>query len=137
MYESLSFLVVEDSRLLLTFIRDMLFDLGAVNVRTAVNGKEAAEIVRSQAESGKTFDVIFTDIEMPEMNGIDFLKEAKQHLDFSKMAILVVSSKNEEEIVKQVAALRVDAYVLKPFERDLFRSRLKQIIARKFTFSPI
>jgi two-component system chemotaxis response regulator CheY len=133
----LSYLVVEDSEMLRSHIKRRIFETGGVDIETAANGREALEIIQRRVALRRPIDVIVTDLEMPEMNGRDFLRAATHLMDFNKVAVLVVTHINSEDEVKEVIGLRVDQYILKPFVAERFEVRLKQAICKKFSFSRI
>lgn len=87
-------LIVDDSLMMRTILQDLVEALGSCEViGTAENGKEALELVKQ-----KRPDLILLDIEMPVMNGIEFLK--RMHL-VSKAKVIVVSYMTNDSLVKK------------------------------------
>lgn len=73
----------------------------------AKNGKEALEFMQKT-----TFDLIITDINMPFMNGIDFIKELRQSKQ--ELTVIVISGYDEFEYARQCMKYGVQNYLLKP-----------------------
>ena len=68
----LSVLVIDDQKSLLEVIRPLLERFGNMNVKTAVSAKEALDLLTSN-----TYDAMVVDYDLPEINGIEFLKDGK------------------------------------------------------------
>ena len=107
--KSLKILFVEDEEDLCNIIADTLNKLQA-NFETANNGQIALDKFKEHGD----FDLIVTDINMPVMNGLDFIKHVRE-ID-SKIPIIIMSAHTEPEYVKSAEALGVDNYLLKPFD---------------------
>ena len=80
------------------------------DVTVANNGKEA--IVAAES---KQFDVIITDIEMPEMNGLEFVVEMRKNKSYAQTPILIVTA-NLEENKEKIKASGASGWLLKPFD---------------------
>src|SRR5690349_9042682 len=93
-------LVVDDERHILEVLRDTLTHFG-YRVTCATTGAEALAAVRSEL-----FDAAITDIRMPEMSGVDLLREIKKHDD----SIEVVVMTGYPTIHSAVEALKEGAY---------------------------
>lgn len=101
------------------------YDIG-IEILQAYDGKEALEIL---ADQPKQPDVIFLDINMPGMNGHDFLKEYTIREDQTTVVIMLTSSDQEQDKQKAMSYECVKKYSLKPIEHsdleELFESELK------------
>lgn len=110
--ESMTFLVVDDSatiRQLLTLTLRK-FDGGAqLKIIEATDGREALEKVRNSH-----YDLVLTDIKMPNMDGLEFLQRVRNELDNRTLPIVIISTKGEEEDVARGMALGATAYLTKP-----------------------
>lgn len=95
-------------------------ELGFEIVCEAENGEEALEQLASQK-----VDVIITDIGMPIMNGIDFMKEARKN-EYTG-AIIVLTAYGEFEYAKSAIKYGVTDYILKPIEENQISEVLKEI----------
>lgn len=73
----------------------------------------------------KKYDLIFSDIEMPNMNGLEFLKRIKSHKDFKNIPVVILTSLNDDETVKKVKMLGSACHICKPYNKD----KMKQAVA--------
>ncbi len=92
-----------------------------INLKTATNGKEGLEKFKSEK-----FDLVITDINMPEMNGLDMLREIKK-IDNNVYSI-VVTAYNETEYFLDAIKIGVDGFILKPIDLEQIISVLEKII---------
>lgn len=106
-----NFLVIDNEEIICNGMKQALDSLGLYNVYTAENGVEALECVEK-----KVIDAIFLDVEMPEMNGIEFMRKLKEKDLYP--VVVVISGYDEFEYARE--ALRYGAldYILKPVDSD-------------------
>jgi len=114
-------LVVDDEVRILNFLRSNLRAQG-YEVVTASNGLEALEQFHASQP-----DLILLDILMPEMNGLDVLKELR---GFSKVPVIFLSARGNER--EKIAGLDMgaDDYISKPFSPDELVSRIEAVMRR-------
>jgi two-component system KDP operon response regulator KdpE len=114
-------LVVDDEIRILNFLRSNLRAQG-YEVVTASNGLEALEQFHATQP-----DLILLDILMPEMNGLDVLKELR---GFSKVPVIFLSARGNER--EKIAGLDMgaDDYIAKPFSPDELVSRIEAVMRR-------
>ncbi len=105
-------LVVEDDTQLNAFLRKIISQY--YKVVFAYNGEEALGIIQK-----KNPDLIVSDVVMPKMNGIEFIKRLRGSVEMSHLPVILLSSKSE--IKDQIEGLKsgADCYVPKPFDIDL------------------
>jgi len=102
-------MIVDDSSAMRLVIRNFInSDPNYVVVQTAANGKEALEKLASANP-----DLILLDLEMPEMNGLDFLRHARLKTH-AKLVVLSSTVEAGSPNVTKARALGADAVVLKP-----------------------
>jgi len=98
----------------------------AENITTAHNGQEALDVL---ARSTQSPDVIFLDLNMPVMDGFEFI-EAYQQLRLpneQRPVIIVVTSSADPRDIRKVKALGVDHYLSKPLTEDKLRTVFTEI----------
>jgi two-component system, sensor histidine kinase and response regulator len=108
-------LVVEDEHNLLLGIRDIL-ELDDYSVVTASNGQQALDVLKSQ--KGSLPDLILSDIMMPYMDGIQFLKEVRKNEAWIKIPFIFLTAKGAKGDIQEGKLLGVDDYLVKPFDAD-------------------
>lgn len=100
-------LVVEDD-LSLNEAYKMILESSGHNTRTAYDGKEALKLVAEQEP-----DIIFLDLRMPIMDGIEFLKEYQPKKNHKHVKIIVFSNYDMQQEVDEAYELGAERYVLK------------------------
>lgn len=116
-------LLVDDSQTILMSMGDILKKIG-LSVKTATNGKEALRIL----QSGMNPAAIITDYNMPQMNGIELIKEARKmpNLRFTPMLMLTTESQSEtREAGKKAGAT---AWLVKPVGVQDLTQVIKKVI---------
>ena len=117
-------LVVEDEKLIRQGIATMIKRCGVPveEVIECANGLQALDVLREQ-----TIDVMFTDIRMPKMNGIELVQEMKQ---FSNPPLSVaVSGYDDFTYAVEMMRQGVREYILKPVERDKLKAIMEKLDA--------
>src|SRR5438128_4278682 len=118
-------LVVEDSPSMRSYVVNII-ESGAddVEIVEAENGYEALKSLPHHK-----FDAILTDINMPDINGLELVSFLKNHPVYKSIPIMVISTESTDEDRKRAAALGAEEYLVKPFETseliDMFRRLLK------------
>jgi two-component system chemotaxis response regulator CheY len=98
-----------------------LKDLG-YEVCEAANGREALEVL---AAGDKTFAVLLSDWNMPEVNGLELLQQIRKKPELASMPIVMVTT--ETDLDQMVVALEAGAneYIMKPFTKDILLEKLQ------------
>src|SRR3989338_1626604 len=122
--EAAKILVVDDEPSILRLLREALTQWG-YQVTTASNAKEGLEALRTEL-----YDAAITDIRMPDMGGLELLKELKKHDD----SIEVIVMTGYPTIASAVQALKEGAYdyLSKPLILDELRHLMARATERKF-----
>ncbi|KKL05546.1 hypothetical protein LCGC14_2604930, partial [marine sediment metagenome] len=116
---SLNVLVVDDSLTARNHISRVLKNLGIDNISKANDGADGAEIVRENE-----FDLIFTDLNMPNMDGKQFVEFVRQEMQNSFVPIIMVTSDDDASRLVEVREAGVTAICDKPFELESIRQIL-------------
>lgn len=114
-------LVVDDTDVHRTATRSFLVMSGFA-VETASDGLQALHILDTQP-----FDLIVSDLEMPNMNGLEFLRRAKKHKNAEHTPIIMLSTVNTEEVKQKVQQLGGSYYLVKPFSAESIKTALKAV----------
>jgi len=115
-------LVVDDAVTVRMYHR-MLLEEEGYTVEEAENGQEALEKAMITP-----FDLLLVDINMPVMDGYEFLREVRVHEELMHIPAIMIST--EEESKDRYAALEAGSndYIVKPAKPDLFRKRIRLIL---------
>lgn len=113
-------LVVEDDPLMLAALEILLLDEG-YEVTTASSGIEAIELART-----KNFDLVVSDVQMAEMDGIETLTNLKQQQPATRS--IVITGYASPDIPIQAIKMGVDDYILKPFDDRQFVASVKRCL---------
>ena len=117
----LNILVVDDSTVMRNIMVTVLKQNGYGNIKEASNGAEALERVDS------SLSLIITDVNMPVMDGFQFVKEVKARDDLKNIPIIVVSTDSEENRYRMLK-LGVFGVITKPFAPEEFMNKIKLAI---------
>jgi len=119
-------LAVDDSATMRRIIKNQLKQAGYEEVDEAGNGREALTML-AQAH----YDLLITDWNMPEMNGLDLVKEVRR-IDASKaMPILMVTTVAGKEDIVIALKAGVNNYMVKPFDTATLRAKIAQVVGAK------
>ncbi len=119
-------LLVEDDRIDAMTVKRALKEIKAINpLEILGNGEEALEFLRDP--NNKIPAIILLDLNMPKMNGIEFLKIAKQDEKLRKIPVVVLTTSKEEQDRIESFNLNVSGYIVKPVDYIKFVEVVKTI----------
>ncbi len=123
------FLIVDDSAIMRETVTDFAEDLSH-SVVAVENGVKALEVLRE-----RSFDLIFLDIYMPEMDGIETFKKIKEIKPTQKV-VFMTSDRDEDVFGRAVdPSMRCSGFINKPFTAAVFKTCIKTVLELKGTFS--
>jgi two-component system chemotaxis response regulator CheY len=116
-------LVVDDSKTIRMIMRRILVELG-YEVCEAANGREALDAIEA---GNATIDLVLTEWNMPEMNGLELVKRLRQDPACSSLKVIMVTT--ETELGQMASALEAgaDEYVMKPFTKNILKEKLELV----------
>jgi len=118
-------LVVDDSVIVRTLTKNIL-TMEGFNVETVFNPIEAFKKLKQSH-----YDAIITDIEMPELNGFEFLEKLKQDKIKSNIPVIVMSSNDDEEYKLKAKTLGAADYIVKnEFKQPAFVKYIKNLLSK-------
>ena len=120
--EGTRFLVVDDFSTMRRIVRNLLKELGFVNVQEAEDGVEALRKLR-----GAEFDFVVSDWNMPNMTGIELLREIRRDAKLKHLPVLMVTAEAKRENIIEAAQAGASGYVVKPFTAATLDEKLKKI----------
>jgi two-component system chemotaxis response regulator CheY len=113
-------LVVDDSTAMRRILRRTLAPLG-FDVYEAENGRVALELL---ADCPTLPDIACVDWNMPEMNGLEFVRTVRKNPDYRTMAMMMVTTESEQSQIVRALAAGAHEYCIKPFTADAIRDKL-------------
>ena len=113
-------LIIDDSKAMRSILGRMLRGLG-FEVVEAANGRDA--ISRLQ-EVGKV-DLALVDWNMPEMNGLDFIRAVRADHIYDGVLLMMVTTETEMDNVVRALAAGANEYVMKPFTPEVILEKLQ------------
>jgi two-component system chemotaxis response regulator CheY len=113
-------LVVDDSDVIRKILTAYLQKLG-FQVTSAVNGREALEQLARMEKA----DIALVDWNMPEMDGITFLKEVRADVNYDSLPVMMVTTNSELAHVSQALEAGANEYIMKPFTADMLKEKLE------------
>jgi two-component system chemotaxis response regulator CheY len=120
--EDTKFLVVDDFSTMRRIVRNLLKELGFMNVQEAEDGVDALEKLRADK-----FDFVVTDWNMPNMTGIQLLQAIRGDAQLKHLPVLMVTAEAKKENIIEAAKSGASGYVVKPFTAATLDEKLKKI----------
>lgn len=101
-----------------------------VHISVAHTGREALDILnKAKEEEGELTkpQLILLDLNLPEINGIEFLQMIRKDSKLEALPILVVSSSTNQRDIREAEQNKANGYIIKPYTSDRFTDMVKQI----------
>jgi two-component system, OmpR family, alkaline phosphatase synthesis response regulator PhoP len=118
-------LIVDDEAHIRMLIEQTLEELEDEDVQflTAENGEQALEII--QAEKPQ---LVFLDVMMPKMNGMEVCRRVKQELKLENVFIIVLTAKGQELDRQKGQEVGADIYMTKPFDPEVLLIKAREVL---------
>lgn len=115
-------LIIDDSKALRAIVGKLVKGLG-FEVLEAGNGREGLEQLKSKG----TVELSLVDWNMPDMNGIEFIRAVRAQDQYSDMKVMVITTQTEMDHVTQALESGANEYLMKPFTRDALLAKLQML----------
>lgn len=116
-------LIVDDSPTVRQFLAACLTPLAA-ELAEASTGLEAVEKLSIQP-----FDLVFLDINMPDMDGVEVVAFLKSHPSLARVPVVMVTTRSDPALRDRLLAQGVNRYITKPFEPDQVLEAARELLA--------
>jgi len=113
-------LVIDDSKAMRIILKQILQSIGGT-VEEAGNGKEGLEKLKTMGNA----DLVLVDWNMPEMNGLDFVRAVRANPTYRQLPLMMVTTETEASQMGKALAAGANEYVMKPFTKDVIQEKLK------------
>lgn len=118
-------LVVDDQNSVRQMTRMTLEEIGFRHIHEAENGVQAMETASLQP-----LDLIISDFNMPEMDGLGLLRAVRGHPIVRKVPFILLTGRGDKELVVKAAQAGVNNYLVKPFTAAILREKIEQVMGK-------
>lgn len=124
----LSVLAVDDNLTNRRILTEM-FRAWQMKPTEAASAQEALAHLRRALERGEPFDLVVTDVHMPEVDGFDLVGQIKNSSNFTNIVMLMLTSGEKRGDIARCRALGISAYLMKPVRRGELRAAIVRALA--------
>jgi two-component system, chemotaxis family, chemotaxis protein CheY len=124
--KNLKFLVVDDFSTMRRIVRNLLKELGYTNVDEAEDGVAALQKLRG----GAGFQFVVTDWNMPNMTGIELLKNIRADDSLKHLPVLMITAEAKKENIIEAAQSGASGYIVKPFTAGTLEEKMQKIFEK-------
>ena len=120
-------MLIDDDPVSLDFVGRLLQQMGINNVVTAENGAQALDIFGVDAT---LFDVVICDIEMPELDGFEFVRRIRFGTipKYRDIPILLLTGQSTDDIAKRARMHKIDGFIFKPPTANGLKNKICQVL---------
>ncbi|HWP26603.1 MAG TPA: response regulator [Xanthobacteraceae bacterium] len=122
---ALKVLIVDDQNSVRQMTRLTLEEIGIRHIHEAENGRQAMETATVQP-----IDLIISDFNMPEMDGLGLLRAVRGHPVTRKVPFILLTGRGDRELVVKAAQAGVNNYLVKPFTAEILRTKIEQVVGK-------
>jgi len=119
-------LIVDDSLSMRRILKKFLGNNGFHNIVESQDGLQALDRIQK-----KSVDLIISDLNMPGMNGLEFLKIVKKDSRTQGIPFIMLTVEAIQKTMNKAIALGVDSYIVKPVTEDIFIKEMLRVIKDK------
>lgn len=121
----MKFLVVDDFSTMRRIVRNLLKELGFLNVDEAEDGAVALSKLTSEP-----FDFVVTDWNMPNMDGLTLLQQVRANPQLKHLPVLMITAEAKKENIVAAAQAGASGYIVKPFTAATLSEKLNKIFEK-------
>jgi len=123
--QDMKFLVVDDFATMRRIVRNLLKESGYSNVDEAEDGAAALQMLKDNK-----YDFVISDINMPNMNGFEMLRQIRALPELKLLPVLMVTAEAKKEDIINAAQIGASGYIVKPFTKATLEEKLGKIISK-------
>ncbi len=120
----MKFLVVDDSSTMRRIIKNTLGRLGHKDILEAEDGAVAWKVMGDNPD----IDILVTDWNMPEMNGLELVKKVRAEAKYEDLPIIMVTTEGGKTEVITALKAGVNNYIVKPFTPQVLKEKLEAVL---------
>ena len=125
MDKGMKILIVDDFSTMRRIIKNLLRELGFNNTMEADDGSTALPMLKSG-----NFDFLVTDWNMPNMEGIELLRQVRADPALKSLPVLMVTAEAKRDQIVEAAQAGVNGYIVKPFTAETLKEKIDKIFER-------
>jgi two-component system, chemotaxis family, chemotaxis protein CheY len=122
---ALKVMVVDDQFSVRQMTRMTLEQIGIRYVHESENGRQALDTIAVQP-----LDLIISDYNMPEMDGLNLLRAVRGHPAVRKLPFILLTGRGDKELVVKAAQAGVNNYLVKPFTAAILQQKIEQVLGK-------
>jgi two-component system chemotaxis response regulator CheY len=122
---NIRFLVVDDFSTMRRIVRNLLKEIGHTNVEEAEDGQVALGKLQAGA-----FDFVVSDLNMPNMNGFELLRNIRADEKLKSLPVLLVTAEAKKEDIVTAAQIGASGYIVKPFTKATLEEKVYKILQK-------
>jgi two-component system chemotaxis response regulator CheY len=119
------FLIVDDFSTMRRIVRNLLKEIGFGNAEEAEDGAVALNMLKASK-----FDFVVSDINMPNMNGFELLKNIRADDALKTTPVLMVTAEAKKEDIILAAQTGANGYIVKPFTKATLEEKVQKILQK-------
>lgn len=120
---AINVLIVDDQQSMRGICKYILGQLGFKTITEAKSGRDALGKIEKDS-----FDLIISDWNMPDIDGLTLLKVLRKHPKTSKMPFIMATGRSDKEQVQEAITAGVNNYIIKPFDAGTMKKRIEAVI---------
>ena len=124
-------LIIDESESVRLIEKKELTDLGFTRIEESSDGEDAKTKLMHAIESSVPFDIIICDWSLPNLNGKELLEFCRSTHELKNTPFIMVATEGNRDVVVQALMAGADDYMVKPFTKDLFLSKILKINQRE------
>lgn len=130
--EQISVLVVDDFAGMRKLAETALSDIGIRKIHLCESAKYARFALQESLKVNQLFDIVLCDFKMPDMTGLEFLKELRANPEFKKLPFIMVTTVQEKSMIVESIRAGVNNYIIKPLHKDILREKMGKVLRIEF-----
>lgn len=131
MNTKIKFLIVDDLKSMRWIIIKRLREIGFHNFVEADDGDKALEALKKALSEKQPIEFIISDWNMPNMRGIDLLKEVRADESLKNLPFLMITAEAEQVQMQEALEAGADAYAFKPFTQEELKEKLLLVLEKR------
>lgn len=121
--KELKYLIVDDSRVVIKTLQQMLGELGITQIETASSATEAEEKM-----SASGYDVLFLDWRMTGKSGVALMQQYREDRTYDNVAFVIVSGEDGQRYIQEALKSGATSYIVKPFKANTLADHVEKVV---------